>query len=98
MDYNIYLLITCAALATYATRVGGHLVLSRFGRINHRVEAALDAVPTAVLTALVAPSLVNETLAETVSIVAAGAISLRFSPAISVLGGLVVLVALRQIF
>ncbi|MEM9733538.1 MAG: AzlD domain-containing protein [Pseudomonadota bacterium] len=98
MEYNIYLLITFAALATYATRVGGHLVLSRFGRINHRVEAALDAVPTAVLTALVAPSLVNQTLAETIAILAAGALSLRFSPAVSVAGGMLIVVLLRQVF
>ena len=45
--------ILAAALATYLTRVGGHLVLSRFQKLDPRVEAALDAVPAAVMTASV---------------------------------------------
>ena len=40
---------------TYLTRIGGHLVLSRFEHIHPRVEAGLNAVPAAVLTTLVAP-------------------------------------------
>lgn len=50
------LLILLLGCATYATRIGGYLVLSRFERLNPRVEAALDAVPVSVLTALVAPA------------------------------------------
>lgn len=49
-------IIVFGALATYATRVGGHLVLSRFKTIHPRVEAGLNAVPAAVLTTLVAPA------------------------------------------
>ena len=32
-------IILCGAVVTYLTRVGGHLVLSRFERIHPRVEA-----------------------------------------------------------
>ena len=49
-------IIVFGAIATYLTRVGGHLVLSRFERIHPRVEAGLNAVPAAVLTTLVAPA------------------------------------------
>jgi uncharacterized membrane protein len=68
-------LIVAAGLVTYATRISGDLVLSRFRRLNPRVEAALDAVPAAVMTALVAPmALVTgpaETLAAALTVAAA---------------------------
>ena len=51
----IYWITLGGAVTTYLARVGGHLVLSRFPRIHPRVEAALDAVPAAVLVTLVAP-------------------------------------------
>lgn len=54
---NIWIILG-AAIVTYATRVGGYLVLSRFKRIPPRVDAALNAVPAAVLTTLVAPAAV----------------------------------------
>ena len=49
-------IILSAAVLTYLTRVGGHLVLSRFETVHPRVEAGLNAVPAAVLTTLVAPA------------------------------------------
>ena len=49
-------IILWGAVVTYLTRVGGHLVLSRFEHIHPRVEAGLNAVPAAVLTTLVAPA------------------------------------------
>jgi len=51
--------IIAAAIVTYGTRIGGHLVLSRFKRIPPRIDAALNAVPAAVLTTLVAPAAVS---------------------------------------
>ena len=50
----LWITLICAVM-TYATRVGGYLVLSRFERIPPRVEAALNAVPAAVMTTLFAP-------------------------------------------
>ena len=49
-------IIIAGAIATYLTRIGGHLVISRFEHIHPRVEAGLNAVPAAVLTTLVAPA------------------------------------------
>ena len=72
-------IILVGAVLTYLTRVGGHLVLSRFSRIPPRVEAALDAVPAAVLTALVAPYAVHGTLSEAVVLAVAAILSLRLS-------------------
>lgn len=96
MSDLIWLALACA-LATYVTRFGGHLVLSRFGRINHRVEAALDAVPAAVLMALVAPSFINRGPAETLALVLTVAIALRFSLTVTVAVGLLAVVGLRAV-
>ncbi|EKF43382.1 AzlD family protein [Nitratireductor indicus] len=52
-------IILAGGLLTYLTRIGGHIVLSRFERIHPRVEAGLNAVPAAVLTTLVAPAAMN---------------------------------------
>ncbi|TGV75922.1 AzlD family protein, partial [Mesorhizobium sp. M2D.F.Ca.ET.145.01.1.1] len=57
-------IIIAGAIATYLTRIGGHLVISRFDHIHPRVEAGLNAVPAAVLTTLVAPELLNAGPAE----------------------------------
>ena len=95
--YDLIPLFFACAVATYVTRFGGHVILSRFGSIHHRVEAALDAVPTAVLAALVAPALINRGIAEAVALVFAALVATRFSLAVTVLLGLVAVVALRSI-
>jgi uncharacterized membrane protein len=81
---------------TYLTRIGGHLVLSRFERIHPRVEAGLNAVPAAVLTTLVAPAAVTAGPAEMIALLAAGIVSLRFGMMPMFLTGAAVLIALRQ--
>lgn len=55
-DPRMLAIILLGALATYLTRIGGHLLIARMERVPPRLEAALDAVPAAVLTTLVAPS------------------------------------------
>jgi uncharacterized membrane protein len=64
-------IILAGAAATYLTRIGGHAVLSRFHSIHPRVEAALNAVPAAVLTTLVAPAAVFNGPAEMATILVA---------------------------
>ncbi len=54
IDPNTALLIVVAAIATYCTRIGGYVLLSSMKRIPPRLESALNAVPAAVLTTLVA--------------------------------------------
>lgn len=91
---TVLLILACAAV-TYLTRIGGHLVLSRITTLNHRAEAALSAVPTAVLTALVAPYAVSNSVPEAFAIAAAVLVATRFSLMLSVVAGLVLLAALR---
>ena len=87
--------IVAAAIVTYATRIGGHLVLSRFKRIPPRVDAALNAVPAAVLTTLVAPAAVSNGPAEALTLIACLLIGLRI-PMMAMFGiGWALIVALR---
>ena len=78
-DWTAYGLIVTLGLVTYATRIGGHLVLSRFSRLNPRLEAALDAVPAAVMTAIVAPMALATGLPESIAAAIAVAAALRLS-------------------
>ncbi len=96
MSDPVWIFLGCA-VATYVTRIGGHLILSRFGTIHHRVEAALDAVPIAVLTALVAPSLISKGLPEALTLGVVVLLALRFSMLTTVLGGLIAVVVFRAI-
>ena len=74
-----FVLILLLGLGTYAMRIGGYLMLARFERLNPRVEAALDAVPAAVITAIVAPVLFATGPAETIAGLVTIAAALRLS-------------------
>ena len=87
--------ILAAGLATYLTRIGGHAVISRMKRVPPRVEAALDAVPAAVLTTLVVPSFFTGGLDVKLAMLAALAIALRFSAIPALIGGWVAVMILR---
>lgn len=91
-------IIAAGAVVTYLTRIGGHLVLSRFQRIHPRVEAALDAVPAAVLTTLVAPAAAMAGPMEWAALAAAGLVALRGNGMSAVFfAGAAVLIALRNL-
>jgi len=70
-------IILAAAVATYLTRAGGHVVLSRFARLHPRVDAALNAVPAAVLASLVAPAAAEGGPAELACLAVMGVLSTR---------------------
>ncbi|RWO30188.1 MAG: AzlD family protein [Mesorhizobium sp.] len=89
-------IIIAGAIATYLTRIGGHLVISRFENIHPRVEAGLNAVPAAVLTTLVAPTALGGGPAEWAALIVAGLVSLRSGLMAMFLAGAVVLVLARQ--
>jgi uncharacterized membrane protein len=74
LDANTLLAIFGMALATYATRVAG-LFLMRHVAVKGRVKAAFDALPPAILMAVIAPTIlatgVAETLAAAITVAAA---------------------------
>lgn len=94
---NIWIILA-GALATYGTRIGGHLVLSRFETIHPRVEAGLNAVPAAVLTTLVAPAAVNNGPAEALTLALCLILGFRLPMMTVFFIGWAAIVALRQLF
>ena len=74
---EIWLIIVLAGALTYLTRAGGHLLLARLGHIPPRLDAALNAVPAAVLTTIVTPVLIAGDWPERVAIVICVGLSLR---------------------
>ena len=54
------------ALATYATRASG-LYLMRGVTVKGRLKAALDALPPAILMAVIAPTILTTGIAETLA-------------------------------
>lgn len=92
-------IIVAGAVLTYLTRIGGYLVLSRFERLHPRVEAGLNAVPVAVLTALVAPAAMEGGPAEWLAMAAATVIALTGgSFLLMFLASAGALIVLRQFF
>ncbi|EUB96162.1 branched-chain amino acid transport [Rhizobium sp. CF080] len=59
LSVDMLLLILAAAVATFLTRIGGYVLITRMKTIPPRMEQALNAVPAAVLTTLVAPAFFN---------------------------------------
>lgn len=91
-----FLLLTIACgLLTYATRAGGYLILSRFTRIPPRVEAALNAVPAAVMTTLVAPAVFSGGWAEAAGVAIAFLVGLRFGLIPTLVAGVGFLILVR---
>ncbi|AXV15699.1 hypothetical protein CYG48_08320 [Neorhizobium sp. SOG26] len=89
MDFQVSLemslLILAAAVATFLTRIGGYILITRMNTIPPRVEQALNAVPAAVLTTLVAPAFFNGGWDFKIAMFVAMVVSLRY-PGLLMLG------------
>ncbi len=82
-------------LATYSARISG-LLLMRGVLVQGRLKAALDAVPPAVLMAVIAPTVFMTGRAETLAaIVTAIAAVFRLPLLVTIFAGVVSVVALR---
>ena len=64
------------ALVTYATRAGGFWLMGLV-RPSPRVEAWLRQIPGAVLVAIIAPTVLASSLAETLAALASALVALR---------------------
>ncbi len=97
VEMSNLLAIVGMALAAWATRLAGLGLLGLVGR-NRVLESALDAVPVAVLTAVIAPSIVNggpaTTIAAAVTVIAA----IRLPLLATVVIGVASVVVLRMLF
>jgi uncharacterized membrane protein len=96
MDMPTVLTILSMGFVTYLTRIGGDLLM-RNRTLGPRMTAALNAVPPAVLTAVIAPSVLSagppEAIAGLITAVAAFRLPLLLTIAVGV-GSLVLLRAM----
>ena len=85
------------AVATYLTRIGG-LYLMRGVKVQGRLKAALDALPPAVLMAVIAPTVLATGAAETIAAAITVAAAFLRLPMIAVVAiGVAAVVALRTV-
>ena len=89
---NVWFLILLTGAVTYLTRSGGYLLLARFQKLHPRVEAALEAVPGAVLITLILPPALTNGPVEIIAMLAAFAASLRLSALPVLLIGLLIVI------
>ena len=83
------------AIVTYINRLSG-LVLVRFVRPEGRTKAALDALPAAILMAVIAPMVLTEGPAESLAAVVTAVAALRLPLLAAVVIGVASVVALRH--
>ncbi|KQR68982.1 AzlD family protein [Rhizobium sp. Leaf341] len=95
-DLRLIGVIILAAIATYLTRIGGAIMIARMEKIPPRMEAALNAVPAAVLSTLVAPAIVFGGVDVTIAILVAFLVGLRLSALPMLLAGWAVVMLLRS--
>jgi uncharacterized membrane protein len=94
-DPATLLTIAGMALATYATRAGG-FALMRFMKVRGRLKAALDAMPPAILMAVIAPTVFATGVAETLAAIITAFAAIARLPLIAVvLIGVASVVVLR---
>ena len=97
LDAATLIAIIAMALATGATRLSG-LYLMRFTKVEGRMKAAFDALPPAILMAVIAPTVLTTGVAETgAGIITALAAWFRLPLLAVLLIGVASVVALRAV-
>jgi uncharacterized membrane protein len=95
LDPLTLLAIAGMAIVTYLNRLSG-LVLVRFVRLEGRTKAALDALPPAILMAVIAPMALARGPAETAAAIITAIAALRLPLLAAVAVGVASVVALRH--
>lgn len=96
LDPHNLLAILGMALATYATRLAGLALAGRL-QLSPRAQAAFDAIPPAVLVAVIAPSALATGWPETVAALLAALAATRLPLLGVVVVGVAAVVALRAV-
>lgn len=87
--------IAAMAVVTYLTRIAGLFAAGRI-RLSGRAKAAFDAIPPAVLVAVIAPTVLATGWQETVAALVTALLATRLPLLATVAVGVVTVVALRQ--
>jgi uncharacterized membrane protein len=96
LDTQTLLAILGMALVTYATRIAGLALAGRLA-LSPRAQAAFDAIPPAVLIAVIAPSALATGWAETAAAAVAGIAATRLPLLAVVAVGVVAVVGFRAL-
>jgi len=96
LDATTLMAILAMAIVTYATRVAGLLVAHRLV-LTGRSKAAFDAIPPAVLVAVIAPTALTTGWAEVVATILTAIAATRLPLLATIVVGVVSVVVLRQI-
>ena len=94
LDPLVFAAIAAMAVATYATRVFGYWLVRRRA-VSGRLAGALEAVPGAVLTAIIAPMAFATGPAESAAALLTVLLALRLPLIVAVAGGCLAVVGLR---
>jgi uncharacterized membrane protein len=96
LDPVTFATILAMAVVTYATRVAGLLVADRLV-LTGRAKAAFDAIPPAVLVAVIAPTALATGVAETVAAAITAVAATRLPLLATIAVGVVAVVLLRMV-
>jgi uncharacterized membrane protein len=96
VDAPTFMAILAMAVLTYATRVAGIVLAGRL-RLSGRAKAAFDAIPPAVLVAVIAPVALATGLAETGAAVVTGLAATRLPLLGTIVAGVAAVVLLRLV-
>ncbi len=96
LDATTLFTILGMALVTYATRVAGLVFADRLA-LSGRAKAAFDAIPPAVLIAVIAPTALATGWPETLAAVVTAIAALRLPLLATIAVGVAAVVALRAI-
>ncbi|TWB55161.1 putative membrane protein [Rhizobium sp. ERR 922] len=96
LDFHALLAILAMAAATIFTRVGG-LVLIRYVKLDERRQTAIEAIPPAVLMAVIAPTAFATGWAETLACTVTAIVSRHLPLLASVVVGVATVALLRAV-
>jgi uncharacterized membrane protein len=96
LDHSTLLAILAMAVATALTRLSGVFML-RYLTISDRTRQALDAIPPAVLMAVIAPTALATGWAETIACAITALVATRLPLLASVVIGVASVVGLRAV-
>jgi len=96
LDLSTLLAILAMAVATIFTRISGLVLIQRV-KLSDRARQALEAIPPAVLMAVVAPTALMTGMAETIACVVTALAALRLPLLAATAVGVVCVALLRAI-
>jgi uncharacterized membrane protein len=94
VDPQLLLTLIGMGAVTYATRIGGY-ALVKWLPVHGRFKAGLEAVPVAVLMAIIAPAVLAAGIADALAALVTVLLALRFPMLVSMIGGVGAAILLR---